>query len=72
MIGVLLRFQQSSVAFPADIEGMYYQVRVPDAQRNLLGFLWWPQGDLSKVIEEYQMNVHVFGAVSRPVVQILR
>lgn len=27
---------------------------------------WWPQGDVSKPLEVYRMNVHLFGAVSSP------
>ena len=50
----------------ADIEAMFYQVRVPISQRNYLRFLWWPNGDLSSSIEEYRMTVHLFGAVSSP------
>ena len=66
LVGVLLRFRQSPVAFTADIESMYYQVRVPEDQRDFLRFLWWPDGDLSNEVKEYQMNVHIFGAVSSP------
>ena len=55
-----------SVAFTADIESMFYEVRVPSNQRDFLRFLWWPEGNLSNKIEEYQMNVHIFGAVSSP------
>ena len=66
LVGVLLRFRQAPVAFTADIESMFYQVRVPSDQRDFLQFLWWPEGNLSNEIEEYQMNVHIFGAVSSP------
>ncbi len=66
LAGVLLRFRQAPVAFTADIESMFYQVRVPENQRNFLRFLWWPEGDLSRRVEEYQMNVHIFGAISSP------
>ena len=64
LVGVLLWFRQAPVSFTADIESMFYQVRVPSDQRDFLRFLWWPEGNLSNEIEEYQMNVHVFGAVS--------
>ena len=66
LVGVLLRFRQAPVAFTADIESMFYQVRVPENQRDFLRFLWWPEGDLSRRVEEYQMNVHIFGAISSP------
>ncbi|XP_066988222.1 uncharacterized protein [Macrobrachium rosenbergii] len=45
---------------------MFYQVKVPKHQYNHLRFLWWPNGDISKELEEYWMKVHLFGAVSSP------
>jgi hypothetical protein len=50
----------------ADIEAMFYQVNVPMNQRDFLRFVWWPDGDLTKPMEEYRMTVHIFGAVSSP------
>ena len=66
LIGVLTRFRQEPIAFMGDIDAMIHQVRVPDMQRDFLRFLWWPDGDLSRDLEEYQMNVHLFGAVPSP------
>ena len=66
LVGVLTRFRQGPVAFMSDIDAMFHQVRIPEGQRDLLRFLWWPDGDLTKNLEEYQMNVHLFGAVSSP------
>ena len=48
----------------ADIEAMFYQVRVIDAYSTYLRFLWWPNGRLDNDLEEYQMVVHLFGASS--------
>ena len=48
----------------ADIEAMFHQVRVNSDDCDVLRFLWWPGGDLRQPLEEYQMNVHLFGAVS--------
>ena len=45
---------------------MFYQVRIPEHQRNFVRFLWWPDGNISQDLAEYEMNVHIFGAVSSP------
>ena len=66
LLGVLLRFREKPIAVMADIEKMFYQVRVPVEDRTLLKFLWWPNGETREALEEYQMNVHLFGAVSSP------
>lgn len=66
LIGALLRFREDSVAMMADIESMFYQVRVPEADANLLRFLWWPDGNLNTPMKEYRMAVHLFGATSSP------
>lgn len=63
LVGVLTRFWQDRVAFRADIQTMFHQVRVPDEQRDFLRFLWWPDGNLELAIQEYQKTVHLFGAV---------
>nr|XP_021335998.1 uncharacterized protein LOC110440142 [Danio rerio] len=45
---------------------MFYQVKVPEEDTDLLRFLWWPDGNLNAPIEEYRMTVHLFGATSSP------
>ena len=50
----------------SDIEAMFYQVRVRRSDCNYLRFLWFPDGDLGKEPEEYQMLVHLFGGASSP------
>ncbi|XP_068238400.1 uncharacterized protein [Palaemon carinicauda] len=66
LIGVLTRFREHQVAFTCDVESMFYQVKVPKHQYNHLRFLWWPNSNISKELEEYWMKVHLFGAVSSP------
>lgn len=66
LIGVLVRFRQEPIAAMADIEGMFHQVGVPESDRNFLRFLWWTDGKLDQEPEEYEMTVHLFGAVSSP------
>ena len=66
LIGVLTRFRRSSIAFMADIEAMFHQVRVPPKDCNALRLLWWPNSDTTATPEEYQMMVHLFGGISSP------
>ncbi len=66
LIGVLTRFRQERIAIMADVESMFYQVRVRPDDSDVLRFLWWPGGNLESRPEEYQMRVHLFGAVSSP------
>ena len=66
LIGVLLRFRLGKIAYMGDIEAMFYQVHVPPEHRSFLTFLWWPDGDLSRSPKDYQMCVHLFGAISSP------
>ena len=66
LLGVLLRFRRENIAFTADVEGMFLQVRVPEEHQKFLRFLWWPDSDLSKRPEDFEMLVHVFGANCSP------
>ena len=66
LVGVLTRFREEPVAFMADVEAIFYQVRVQPEDCKYLRFLWWPHGDLGKEPEEYQMLVHLFGGASSP------
>ncbi|PIK55915.1 hypothetical protein BSL78_07185 [Apostichopus japonicus] len=66
LVGVLLRFRMEPIALMADIEAMFYQVRVQREHRDLLRFVWWPDGNTDQPLREYKMMVHLFGAVSSP------
>ena len=66
LVGVLLRFRQQQVVVVADIEAMFHQVRVIPEDRDMLRFLWWPDGKLDATPKEYRMTVHLFGATSSP------
>ena len=66
LLGVLTRFRQEPIAVMADIEAMFHQVRVPECDRSFLRFLWWPDGNLSRALAEYQMTVHLLSAVPSP------
>ena len=66
LLGVMLRWRRESIALMADIESMFYQVKVQKEDCDMLRYLWWPQGKLSEEPEDYRMLVHIFGAVSSP------
>jgi hypothetical protein len=66
LVGVLIRFRQERTAIMCDIESMFHQVHVNAEHRNLLRFLWWPDGDVNREPVEYRMTVHLFGATSSP------
>ncbi|XP_060753769.1 uncharacterized protein LOC132864368 [Neoarius graeffei] len=66
LVGVLTRFRQEPITVMADVEAMFHQVKVPSEDADLLRFLWWPDGDISKELQEYRMEVHLFGATSSP------
>ena len=66
LIGVLTRFRQDRIAVTADIQSMFYQVRVSNGDSSFVRFLWWENGDMTRELQEYQMLVHLFGALSSP------
>ena len=66
LLSVLTRFRQEKIAFMADIEQMFYQVKVKEDDQDFLRFLWWPNGDLTKEPQEFRMSVHLFSAASSP------
>ena len=66
LLDVLMRFRMERVAFMADVESMFNQVRVPESERDLLRFLWWRDGRPDSEVVEYRMTVHIFGAKSSP------
>ena len=64
LVGVLTRFRKDRVAVMADIESMLYQV--PDRDSSFLRFFCWEDGNLERELQECQMVVHLFGAISSP------
>lgn len=44
LVGVLLRFREGAIAFVADIEKMFHQVKVRPDDRAVLRFLWFEDG----------------------------
>lgn len=66
LTGVLCRFRQHPVAIMCDVEKMFHQFVVHEADRDFLRFLWWEDGNLDAEPKEYRMKVHLFGAASSP------
>ena len=56
------------MALMADIESMFYQVKVPEHNTDRLRFLWWPNDNLTEPgeEEEVRMAMYLFGATSSP------
>lgn len=68
LLGVLMRFGKESVAVMADIEAIFYQVRVNNKDTDLFRFLWWPEGDHKQEIVEYNMLDNISGSTSSPII----
>ena len=66
LLGVLTRFRQYQIGFTADIEKMFYQVRVPSEHKDFLRFLWFENVLDDQPPAHYRITVHVFGAKSSP------
>ena len=63
LISVLLSFFQEPVAVMTDVEAILHQVLVHPKDIDALKFLWYPDDDLNKELEEFRMLVHLFGGV---------
>ena len=66
LVGVLLRFRQGDVAFMADIEAMFMQVKVNQDHRDVLRFLWFEDHNTDAPFATYRMTSHLFGGVWSP------
>ena len=66
LVGVILRFRNYRVAFSADIEAMYHQVRVKSDDADALRFLWSEDVNSEEKPDTYQMLVHIFGGKDSP------
>ena len=66
LVGVLLRFRKAPITVTANIEAMFYQVRVAPSDKDTLRFYRWPNDDLDRIPEIYRMTMHLFGAKSSP------
>ena len=51
-----MRLRENGIALMADVTAMFYQVYVTPEDSDYLRYLWWPEGDMNKEPEEYQMK----------------
>ena len=51
-----------------DVEQMFHSFHVTPEHRDFLRFLWFKNNDLSKLITEFRMTVHLFGNGPSPAV----
>ena len=65
LVGILMRFRSRKIGIMVDVEQMFHQVGVCEEDRDSLRFLWRDL-DETRLPDEYQMTVHVFGAVDSP------
>ena len=64
LVGVLTRFRMGRYAVMSNIEQMFRQILVENKDRDVLRFLW--RDNYIYPIEDYRMNVHLFGKVDSP------
>ena len=65
-MAVLLQFRKGKVAVIADVEAMFYQIKVAPHDRDALRYFWWLQGKYDLQSKIYGRTVHIFGAKSSP------
>ena len=63
---VLLRFREEEVAFTANIEALFYQVKIPPDYRSYLRSLWWTNSDINKEVVDFEMCAYIFGGTLSP------
>ena len=64
LVGIFMRFREEKVALSVDIEAMFNQVAVPEADQGALRFLW--RRSPESPIEVYPYVRHIFGAKCAP------
>ncbi|XP_026736747.1 uncharacterized protein LOC113500239 [Trichoplusia ni] len=64
--GVVMRFRQHQIAVTADIKEMFMQVKLREADRDSLRYVWRGNRRDDQAPEEYRMTSLIFGASSSP------
>ena len=68
LLGVLIRFRRENVGVISEVEQMFHSFHVNPENRDFLRFLWYKNNDTTQEVQEYRMNVHIFGNGSSPAV----
>ena len=66
LVSLVIRFRLGQFAVTSDNEQMFHQVRVREEDRDVLLFLW--REIPNDYIDDYKMNVHLFGKNDSPCV----
>ena len=53
LLGILLRFRREVIAIAADIQQMFYSLRVHKEHCNFLRFMWYEDNDTKKSFIQY-------------------
>ena len=63
LASVLRRFSRRKITIIADVEAMFYQVKIRREHRAVLRYLWWPDDSLVSEPITFKMTAHPFGGV---------
>ena len=66
LVSIVICFRLGQFAVTSDIKPMFHQVRVGEEDRHALRFLGWENPN--DCINDYKMNVHLFGKNDSPCV----
>ena len=66
LFGVILKFRNFEIALFADVEAMFYQVKVPKLDIGSFRFLWAENPLQNQRTDTFQMKVHMFVTMEPP------
>ena len=71
LVEVLTRFRVERYACTADLSKCFFQVAMPESQRDLFCLIWYRNNDLDKgKIQLYRFTRHVWGINSSPFIAL--
>ena len=72
LVEVLTRFQLDKFACMADLSNCFFQVAMPEAQRDLFRIIWFSNGELEAGTSQvFRFSRHVWGINSSPYAALL-